>query len=198
MNQNLLVPFCLATTFALTNIGCNTASNTKSNSDSTSTSTTMSMDNSASSSIANTLTDAEKQDGYKLLFNGTSTDGWRTYKNKPADSWLVVNGIMHCKGDSSNISDKRADMMTDSTFENFDLSVDWKISPKGNSGIIYLASEEFDAAYLSGPEYQIIDDKNFPQKLEDWQKTGANYAMNPAPTAAPNSVGEWNTSRIGY
>jgi hypothetical protein len=90
----------------------------------------------------------------------------------------------------------RADMITTDQYENFDLSVDWIISPKGNSGIIYLASEEFPAAYLSGPEYQVIDDQNFPEKLEDWQKTGANYAMNPAPEAAPNPVGEWNTSRI--
>lgn len=196
MKQKFMVPICIASAIALTNIGCNTASDTKSGTDSTSTSTTMSTDSSASSVTANTLTDAEKQDGYKLLFDGNSTTGWRTYKNKPADSWSVVDGILYCKGDSTNKSDMRADLMTDAMYENFDLSVDWKISPKGNSGIIYLASEEFDAAYLSGPEYQIIDDKNFPEKLEDWQKTGANYAMNPAPAAAPNAVGEWNTSRI--
>ena len=90
----------------------------------------------------------------------------------------------------------RTDMITTGEFENFDLSVDYKISPQGNSGIIYLATEEFPAAYQSGPEYQIIDDKNFPEKLEDWQKSGANYAMNTAPDAAPNEVGEWNTARI--
>jgi hypothetical protein len=49
---------------------------------------------------------------------------------------------------------------------------------------------------LSGPEYQIIDDINFPEKLEDWQKTGANYAMDPAPSAHPKPVGEWNNTRI--
>ena len=90
----------------------------------------------------------------------------------------------------------RADMITTKQYENFDLSIDWKISPQGNSGIIYLVTEEFPRSYQSGPEYQIIDDMNFPQKLEDWQKTGANYAMDPAPTAAPNPVGEWNTTRI--
>ena len=49
---------------------------------------------------------------------------------------------------------------------------------------------------MSGPEYQIIDDKNFPEKLEDWQHTAANYAMDPAPAAVPNPAGEWNHARI--
>ena len=195
MKQKFLIPICIASAVALTNIGCNTAGDTNTDSDSTST-TTMNMDSTTTAGSNNVLTDAEKQEGYKLLFDGTSTTGWRTYKNKAADSWSVVDGVLYCKGDTTNKSDMRADMMTTGMYENFDFSVDWKISPKGNSGIIYLASEEFDAAYLSGPEYQIIDDKNFPEKLEDWQMTGADYAMYPAPAAAPNAVGEWNTSRI--
>ncbi|MCY7421414.1 MAG: DUF1080 domain-containing protein [Chitinophagaceae bacterium] len=195
MKQKFLVSICLATAVALTNVGCNTTSDTKTDADSTS-ATNMNMESTSSATESNSLTEAEKKDGYKLLFDGTSSSGWRTYKNKAADSWSVVNGVLYCKGDSTNKSDMRADMMTTGMYENFDLSVDWKISPKGNSGIIYLASEEFDAAYLSGPEYQIVDDINFPTKLEDWQKTGANYAMDPAQAAAPNAVGEWNTSRI--
>lgn len=195
MKKKFLIPICIVSAIALTNIGCNTAGDTNTDLDSTSTNT-MNMDSTNTLGSNNSLTDAEKQEGYKLLFDGTSTTGWRTYKNKPADSWSVVNGILYCKGDTTNKSDMRADMMTTDMYENFDFSVDWKISPKGNSGIIYLASEEFDAAYLSGPEYQIIDDKNFPEKLEDWQMTGADYAMYPAPAAAPNAVGEWNTSRI--
>ena len=195
MKKKFLIPICIVSAIALTNIGCNTAGDTNTDLDSTSTNT-MNMDSTNTLGSNNSLTDAEKQEGYKLLFDGTSTTGWRTYKNKPADSWSVVDGILYCKGDTTNKSDMRADMMTTDMYENFDFSVDWKISPKGNSGIIYLASEEFDAAYLSGPEYQIIDDKNFPEKLEDWQMTGADYAMYPAPAAAPNAVGEWNTSRI--
>jgi len=144
----------------------------------------------------NNLAKIEKDAGYKLLFDGRSLKGWRTYQNKPADSWSVVNGALYCKGSNIDKSDRRADMITTGQFENFDLSLDWKISPQGNSGIIYMVTEEFPAAYLSGPEYQIIDDKNFPSQLEDWQKTGANYAMDAAPAAAPNPVGEWNHTRI--
>jgi hypothetical protein len=144
----------------------------------------------------NTLTPSEIKTGWKLLFDGKSLNGWRAYQNKASNSWLVKEGIMYCKGSTTDKSDMRADMITDKQYENFDLSIDWKISPQGNSGILYMVTEEYKAAYLSGPEYQIIDDLNFPQKLEDWQKTGANYAMDPAPTAAPNPVGQWNTTRI--
>ncbi len=144
----------------------------------------------------NTLTHSEKKAGWKLLFDGKSMDGWRSYQNQETNSWTVKNGTMYCKGSVTDKSDKRADMITQDQYENFDLSVDWKISPQGNSGILYMVTEEFPRSYLSGPEYQIIDDVNFPQKLEDWQKTGANYAMDPAPTAAPTPAGQWNTTRI--
>jgi 3-keto-disaccharide hydrolase len=144
----------------------------------------------------NNLTNAEKKDGYLLLFDGKTMNGWRTYQNKPSDSWTVNNGTLYCKGSATNKSDKRADLITNDQFENFDLSLDWKISPQGNSGIIYMVTEQYPASYLSGPEYQIIDDNNFPEKLENWQKTAANYAMNPAPDAVPNPVGEWNHTRI--
>ncbi|MEP6616792.1 MAG: DUF1080 domain-containing protein [Ginsengibacter sp.] len=144
----------------------------------------------------NHLTNREKNEGTKLLFDGNTMKGWRSYQDKPSDSWMVSNGTLYCKGSSTNKSDKRADLITTDQFENFDLSIDWKISPQGNSGIIYMVTEEYPASYLSGPEYQIIDDKNFPEKLETWQMTAANYAMDPAPTAAPNPVGEWNHTHI--
>ncbi|MEO7802783.1 MAG: DUF1080 domain-containing protein [Ginsengibacter sp.] len=130
------------------------------------------------------------------LFDGKSLDGWRTYQNKESDSWSVMDGVIHCKGSVDDKSDMRADLITNQQFENFELSLDWKLSPQGNSGIIYLFNEDSAASYLTGPEYQLIDDANYPQKLEDWQKTGANYAMNPAPTAAPKPIGEWNNTKI--
>ncbi|MEO6288671.1 MAG: DUF1080 domain-containing protein [Ginsengibacter sp.] len=144
----------------------------------------------------NTLSKEEQEHGYKLLFNGKDMDGWRTYQNKSAESWSVDSGTLHCKGSDANYGAITADLMTKDQYQNFDLSVDYKISPKGNSGILYLVTEDSASSYLSGPEYQIIDDINFPEKLEDWQHTAANYAMNPAPEATPNPAGEWNTARI--
>ncbi|ASZ10664.1 DUF1080 domain-containing protein [Chitinophaga pendula] len=147
-------------------------------------------------SAANTLTDAEKAEGWKLLFNGQNLDGWRMYKNKPSNSWTVDNGTLHCLGSETDKSDKRGDLITTDEYENFEFATDWKIAPKGNSGILYMVNEEYDASYLSGPEYQLIDDENFPEKLENWQKTGANYAMDPPLKLAAKPVGEWNHTRI--
>jgi hypothetical protein len=134
--------------------------------------------------------------GYMSLFDGKTLNGWRTYQNKPADSWAVKDGVLYCEGSTTDKSDRRADLITVDTFENFDLQLDWKIAPQGNSGIMYMVTEEYPTAYLSGPEYQIIDDVNFPEKLEDWQKTAANYAMHTAPTAHPKPAGQWNHARI--
>src|SRR5439155_25440236 len=120
----------------------------------------------------NTLSGDEKRQGWNLLFDGKTLNEWRTYQNKPADDWMVKDGVIYCKG-STNKTDLHADLITDRQYQNFELSLDWKISPKGNSGIMYLVTEQYPTAYLSGPEYQIIDDKNFPEKLEDWQLTGA-------------------------
>lgn len=165
--------FFYGATFCLILISCNETNNTMSNSSAT-----------------------KEDTDYHTLFDGKTMDGWRSYQNKPQDSWSVVDGMLYCKGSLTDKSDRRADLITTKQYENFDLSLDWKISPQGNSGIIYLATEEFPSSYLSGPEYQIIDDINFPEKLEDWQKTGANYAMDAAPSAHPKPVGEWNNTRI--
>ncbi len=144
----------------------------------------------------NILSSTDKEQGFKLLFDGKSMDGWRTYQNKSAESWSVDSGTLHCRGSQDNYGAITADLMTKDQYKDFDLSVDYKISPKGNSGILYLVTEDSSSSYLSGPEYQIIDDVNFPEKLEDWQHTAANYAMNTAPNAHPKPAGEWNTARI--
>ena len=141
-------------------------------------------------------TASQTNDGSKDLFDGKSLNGWRTYQNKPADAWSVKDGVLYCKGNDTNKSDMRADLVTNDQYENFELEMDWKISKAGNSGIMYMVTEEFDAAYNSGPEYQVIDDVNFPEKLESWQKTAANYAMDSAEGAVPNPVGEWNHTKI--
>ena len=144
----------------------------------------------------NTLTVGEQNDGWKLLFDGTSLTGWRGFNNKPIPAWSVENGQIVCGGSENDKGDMRPDLTTNGQYENFELSVDWKISAQSNSGIIYLAAEGFSAPWMTGPEYQIIDDNNFPEKLENWQKTGANYAMYPPTALASKPAGEWNKTRI--
>jgi hypothetical protein len=197
MMKKLFVP--ALSVMAIAVMSCNGGKSTASTED---TATTVKKEDSAEAAeivadtAANTLTDAEKSEGWKLLFNGKNLDGWHIYKGKTSSGWVAEEGILHCLGSEKDKSDKRADLTSNDTFDNFELELDWKLSPKGNSGIIYLASEEFDAAYLSGPEYQLIDDENFPEKLEGWQKTGANYAMSAPLVAASKPIGEWNHAKI--
>lgn len=142
-------------------------------------------------SINNELTVQEKTEGWQLLFDGKTLSGWRTFKNEPG-SWKAKDAML-CSftSDSGN-----ADLITNNTYKNFELTIDWKISPEGNSGILYLVTEDYDQTFLSGPEYQLIDDVGYPEKIEDWQKTGANYAMQAPALKAANKPGEWNTTKI--
>jgi hypothetical protein len=144
----------------------------------------------------NALTQSEKKSGWELLFDGKTLNGWRMYQNKLTDCWGAKNGELYCKGSETNKTDLRTDIITAEQYGDFELSIDWKIAPESNSGIMYHVTEQYDVPYLSGPEYQIIDDIGFPEKLEDWQKTGADYAMYPASTRPTNPVGQYNTSRI--
>lgn len=128
------------------------------------------------------------------LFNGKDFSGWRFYKGRENNSWEVVDGVLHCKPFDGN--DKRADLITDKQYENFELSWEWKLLAQGNSGMMFRVTEEFDEPYLSGPEYQMLDDIGYPGKIEEWQKTGANYGMHVAESAKPKPIGEWNESKI--
>jgi hypothetical protein len=162
--------------------------------DSITTHTTDSLD---ANQTSNKITDTEKREGWKLLFDGTSLQGWRTFKNLPNDSWEVSDGTLHCKAFKDQGENKRADLMTEEQYENFELAFDWKISPQGNSGVIFRVSEKYDQPYASGPEYQLIDDTGTPGDLKEVQFTGANYDMHVASkTKKLNPIGEWNTSKL--
>jgi hypothetical protein len=139
----------------------------------------------------NQLTKKEQADGWQLLFDGNTMNGWRTFKNEKG-SWKVSDGML-C---SLSADEGNADLITDAVYTDFELEIDWKISAEGNSGILYLVTENYDHTYLSGPEYQLIDDDGFPEKIEDWQKTGANYAMHAPSVMAAHKPGEWNTTKI--
>lgn len=133
-----------------------------------------------------------------ILFDGSSLEGWRTYNADTISAgWSIVEGELVLEAGSKGDIIYAAE-----EFDNFDLSLEWKIAKRGNSGVLYHIQEgsRYKAPYETAPEYQIIDDLEFGSVLEEWQKLGADYAMH---VAEPNTkvvkpAGEWNTSRIVF
>ena len=147
----------------------------------------------------NALTKAEQKAGWQLLFDGKTGQGWRKFNGSQfPGNWTIENGTLKCQGKAEG--DTGGDIVYGAeSYENFELSIDWKISPGGNSGIFYHAVEgkQYGAPYANSPEYQLIDDIGYPGKLEDWQRCGSDYAMYPAPDDKNlKPAGEWNNTRI--
>lgn len=142
----------------------------------------------------NTLTKEEIEDGWELLFDGKTTNNWKTFNGGAVTGWKVINGELHNSGVGT---DHGGDIITKKQYTNFELYLEWKVAPESNSGIFYHVQEGLtDAIYESAPEYQLIDDNGWPDKLEAWQHSGANYGMNAPKNAKLKPINEWNTTRI--
>ncbi len=136
----------------------------------------------------NTLTAAEKAAGWKLLFDGRSLAGWKGFKAaRPDAGWHVVDGALAPDPKTSK------DILSVGTYGDFELSFDWKISPRGNSGVMFHVTETGDETYWSGPEYQVLDG-SLPARPTE--QVGALYALYAPTKAAAKPVGEFNTARI--
>jgi len=147
----------------------------------------------------NTLTPGEIADGWQLLFDGETLNGWKDYNGTTLTMpWHVVDGCIQAKGEGS---DGSGYIVTNKQYENFILSWDFKLSKGGNSGMLYHVVErpQFDVPYVTGPEYQLIDDENF-EGLEPWQKMGVDYAMYLPDLSKMkvNPYGQWNTAKIVF
>jgi hypothetical protein len=144
------------------------------------------------SQAPNTLAAAEKNNGWKLLFDGKTTNGWHGYNLKSfPDCWIIENGVFTTTTKGGH---EAQDIITDKTYRNFAFSVDFKLMKGTNSGIIFQIKEDpkYKFPYETGPEFQIIDQANWPDPLENWQVMGANYAMYPPKSFPAKPVGEWN------
>jgi hypothetical protein len=140
----------------------------------------------------NALSGKEAKNGWQLLFDGNTANGWHGYNmNSFPDCWAIENGCftMNTTGGAES-----QDIVTNKKYRNFALSVDYKLTKAANSGIIYQIAEDtiYKFPYETGPEVQVIDHEGWPDKLEDWQINGANYAMYPPKTHPYRPVGEWN------
>src|SRR6201985_1955253 len=109
----------------------------------------------------NTLSDKEIKDGWTLLFDGKTLNGWHLFNQGTIPSaWSVDSGMLVCNPHAKNV--KHGDLVTDKVYEDFDLVFDWKISRAGNSGLFVNVQERPDlgTTFSSGPEYQLLDDRN--------------------------------------
>jgi len=158
----------------------------------------------------NQLSKEEKEQGWELLFDGKTFDGWRGLGRDTVETnhWKVENGEIH-KVDSRIVPPlpngekiNGGDLMTIDTFNNFELSWEWKIKEAGNSGIKYNVSEKISTTYGSGYgalgfEYQILDDGNDMYKdLNPYQYTGSLYDFYAPSNVHLKPIGEFNQSTI--
>lgn len=147
----------------------------------------------------NSLSAKEKKEGWQLLFDGKTTTGWHTYlKDAVSPAWKVVDGALEFDVDAKKAGAPGGDIVTNGEYENYELSIDWKISEGGNSGIIFSVHEdpEFSATYLTGPEMQVLDDDKHPDGKINKHNAGDLYDLIKSSKKAVKPVGEWNTAKI--
>ena len=127
----------------------------------------------------NQLTDSEKQEGWKLLFDGKTSTGWHTYNKKTfGNGWKIQDGALY-RAASIFRKGNQAIFAPMSPYENFDLKLQWKISKNGNSGVMFLVHEspEFDSPYLTGPEMQVLDNDGHPDGKIHKHRAGDLYDL---------------------
>lgn len=132
-------------------------------------------------------------DGWTVLFDGTSTAAWRGYKHDtfPATGWVVEGGAL------KTVEAKDAvDIITVEKYRSFELELQWKLAPSGNSGVLYRVVEGPEQTWHSAPEMQILDDPAYVGQVKPGQLSGALYDLYPPMAKATRPAGEWNQIRL--
>ena len=150
----------------------------------------------------NSLSDIEKKDGWKILFDGKTTVGWHCYgKATVGSAWKIENGNLYL--DTLNKSNGKiidgGNLTTDKEFENFHLKLEWKISQNGNSGILFYVNEnteKFKEPYMTGPEMQVLDNDGHPDGKLFRHRAGDLYDLINCSRETVKSTGEWNKAEI--
>ena len=138
-----------------------------------------------------TATSCARDAGWRPLFDGHTTNGWRNFRSDSISSgWQVVDGAL------TRAQSGAGDIITRDKFKNFELALEWKIAPGGNSGIFYRASEDDDAVYWTAPEMQVLDDAHHPDGESRLTSAGANYGIDSSSPGVVRPAGEWNQVRI--
>ncbi len=144
----------------------------------------------------NQLTAEEKSSGWILLFNGTDLSGWHSYNKKEAMApWIVENGAI--KKEVAKQGAAGGDLLTADEYENFDLKLQWKISPGGNSGVLFLIKELPSVpSYYTGPEMQVLDNDGHADGKIHKHRAGDLYDLIASSSEPVHAVGEWNDAEV--
>lgn len=140
----------------------------------------------------NTLTPTETADGFQLLFDGASIDAWRGYQRQDVPAgWSARDAaLVYTPGQGGG------DIITRDTYADFDLRLEWKIGPAGNSGVMFGIVETEERTYESGPEMQILDNAGHRDGQNPMTSAGSNYALHAPSADVTRPLGEWNEVRI--
>ncbi len=161
----------------------------------------------AASGQSHLLTASEQKEGWKPLFDGKTTTGWRSINQEafPTQGWKVEDRMLLVNATGGQESGNGGDIITTKQYSDFILDWEWKMLTKGgNSGVKYFVKEGLsdNEKYGVGLEYQLLDDENHPWMLEgkmqpgDYHTLGALYEIYPATNRDPKPLGQWNHSRI--
>ncbi len=135
-----------------------------------------------------------KQGEWISLFYGKTTKGWHTFgKTTAGEAWKIEDGTLHM--DASDKSLKGGDLVSDASFENFHLKLEWKIAKNGNSGVIFWVQDnpaKYDNVWHTGPEMQVLDNDGHPDGKIKKHRAGNLYDLIEGKEGAVNKVGEWN------
>lgn len=151
----------------------------------------------------NTLSSQEKKEGWKLLFDGTTTNGWHSYgyNNATGNVWQVADGTLHLDiANKTNWSRNEShDFLTEDDYDNFDLKADWKIAKAGNSGIIFYVKEDkakYHNTYETGLEMQVLDNEGHPDAKIPKHRAGDLYDLISSSSEPVKPYNQWNHAEI--
>ena len=143
----------------------------------------------------NSLNEKEKIENWKLLFNGKDLNEWRGFKMETVPpGWTIQETALYFSSEGG--AEGGRDLMTKDRFSDFELKMEWKIPSGANSGIFYRVSEDYDEEYMTGPEFQIIDDEAYFNELRGTQLSGANYGLHAPSKHVAKPAGKWNQMRL--
>ncbi|MDP3582950.1 MAG: DUF1080 domain-containing protein, partial [Ignavibacteria bacterium] len=153
--------------------------------------------------LPNVLSEREKKEGWKLLWDGKTTEGWRSAKSEkfPQGGWEIANGVLKTLKSNGFESKNGGDIITTKKYKNFELLIEFKVTEGANSGIKYFVDPELNKGEGSaiGCEFQILDDEKHPDAklgVKGNRTVGSLYDLIPAVNKRFSGVGEWNHARI--